>query len=134
MTRRIGRANRYLPSPFDLRPMESIYKVLRETEWAEARAKGFFAGSADDARDGFIHFSTAAQLRGTLERHFAAAAGLVVLEVAPGKLGPGLEWEPSRGGELFPHLYGVLSVDAVTRVIPVSSRADGTPVLPAEFP
>jgi uncharacterized protein (DUF952 family) len=90
-----------------------IYKVLRGAEWSEAQASGSFAGSPDDARDGFIHFSTAEQLEGTLERHFAGEPNLVVLEVDAAALGDALRWEPSRGGALFPHLYGALPMSAV---------------------
>jgi uncharacterized protein (DUF952 family) len=90
-----------------------IYKVLRGAQWSEAQASGSFAGSPDDARDGFIHFSTAEQLEGTLERHFAGEQNLVVLEVDAAALGDALRWEPSRGGALFPHLYGELPMSAV---------------------
>jgi uncharacterized protein (DUF952 family) len=90
-----------------------IYKVLRSAEWIEAQASGSFAGSPDDARDGFIHCSTAEQLQGTLERHFAGEENLVVLEVDAAALGDALRWEPSRGGALFPHLYGALPMSAV---------------------
>jgi uncharacterized protein (DUF952 family) len=93
-----------------------IYKVLRSAEWSEAQASGSFAGSPDDARDGFIHLSTAEQLQGTLERHFAGEQNLVVLEVDAAALGEALRWEPSRGGALFPHLYADLPVTAVTRI------------------
>ena len=94
-----------------------IYKVLRPQEWAEAQARGFFAGSADDVRDGFIHFSTAEQLEGTIERHFAGAADIVVLEIDGARLAEDLKWEPSRGGALFPHLYGDLPLSAVGRTV-----------------
>jgi uncharacterized protein (DUF952 family) len=94
-----------------------IYKVLRGAQWSQAQASGSFAGSPDDARDGFIHFSTAEQLQGTLERHFAGEQNLVVLEVEAAALGDALRWEPSRGGALFPHLYGDLPVAAVSRVM-----------------
>jgi uncharacterized protein (DUF952 family) len=95
---------------------KEIYKVLRNAEWVEAQASGVFAGSPDDIRDGFIHFSTAEQLKGTLERHFAGEENLVVLEVEAQALGEALRWEPSRGGALFPHLYGGLPIAAVSRV------------------
>jgi uncharacterized protein (DUF952 family) len=90
-----------------------IYKVLRGAEWSRAQASGSFAGSPDDARDGFIHFSTAEQLQGTLERHFAGEENLVVLEVDAAALGEALRWERSRGGALFPHLYAELPMRAV---------------------
>jgi uncharacterized protein (DUF952 family) len=90
-----------------------VYKVLRAPEWAQMQAQGVFKGSPDDQRDGFIHFSTAEQLEGTIERHFAGERDLVVLEVDAAALGDALRWEPSRGGALFPHLYGELALDAV---------------------
>jgi uncharacterized protein (DUF952 family) len=93
-----------------------IYKVLRSAEWAQAQATGVFPGSPDDVRDGFIHFSTAEQLKATLGRHFAGEENLVVLEVEAAALGTALRWEPSRAGALFPHLYGDLPIAAVSRV------------------
>src|SRR4051794_12587961 len=95
-----------------------IYKVLRPTEWAHAQVARVFSGSPDDRRDGFIHFSTAEQLTATIERHFAGVTGLVVLEVETQAVGAALRWEPSRGGALFPHLYGELPLSAVVRAIP----------------
>lgn len=81
-----------------------LFKILRAPEWAQFEATGRFEGSADDLRDGFIHLSDAGQVDGTLLKHFAGEAGLVVAEVAVGS-DPSLRWEPSRGGALFPHLY-----------------------------
>jgi uncharacterized protein (DUF952 family) len=92
-----------------------LYKVLRASEWLEAQTQGVFRGSATDLGDGFIHLSTQEQLAGTLDRHFAGETGLIVLEVAADRLGADLKWEPSRDGALFPHLYGVLRLDAVIR-------------------
>lgn len=91
-----------------------IYKLLPTREWETAEAAGVFTGSAVDAADGFIHFSTAAQVEDTARRHFAGQAGLSLLAVATDALGDSLRWEPSRGGDLFPHLYGDLPVSAVT--------------------
>jgi len=82
-----------------------IYKVLRPAEWAELEAAGETAGSAADRADGFVHFSTAGQLPGTLARHFAGETGLMLLAVDAAAAGPALRWEPSRGGLLFPHLH-----------------------------
>ena len=82
----------------------AIFKIVRAAEWAAFEAEGRFAGSADDLRDGFIHLSTDEQLAGTLRKHFAGEAGLVVLRVELGA-DPLLKWEESRGGALFPHLY-----------------------------
>lgn len=82
-----------------------VYKVLRPAEWAELEAAGETAGSAADRADGFVHFSTAGQLPGTLARHFAGETGLLLLAVDAEAAGPALRWEPSRGGALFPHLH-----------------------------
>jgi len=100
-------------------PGELLYKVLRAAEWREAQTQGAVAGSADDLRDGFIHLSTRGQLAGTLDRHFAGETGLIVLEIAADRLNADLQWEPSRDGALFPHLYGVLPLDAVVRTVPI---------------
>jgi uncharacterized protein (DUF952 family) len=90
-----------------------IYKILDATEWATAQAGGHVAGSADDRRDGFIHLSAADQVVETAHRHFADRSDLVLLTVDDAALGPHLRWEESRGGALFPHLYGPLPVTAV---------------------
>ena len=88
--------------------MTLIYKILGRDEWAAAEAAGVFTGSAVDIADRFIHFSAEAQVRETLNRHFAGRTDLVLVAVEAGALGPALKWEPSRGGALFPHLYGPL--------------------------
>ncbi|WP_334163301.1 DUF952 domain-containing protein [Phenylobacterium sp.] len=108
-----------------------IYKILSRDEWAAAQAGGRFEGSAVDRADGFIHFSTAAQAPETARRHFAGQADLVVLEVEADDLGEALRWEPSRGGDLFPHLYGPLDAARVLGVTEAPLGADGGPVLPA---
>lgn len=93
-----------------------IYKILPRAEWALAEARGRFTGSAVDHQDGYIHLSTAAQAAETARRHFVGQADLVVLEVEGDDLGSGLRWEPSRGGDLFPHLYGDLAARDVRAV------------------
>jgi len=103
-----------------------IYKILPRAEWAAAAA-GRFEGSAVDHQDGYIHFSTAAQARETARRYFAGLTDLVVLEVESDDLGPALKWEPSRGGDLFPHLYGALSAGDVKVVHEAPLGADGVP-------
>src|SRR5688500_14861957 len=84
---------------------EIIYKIMSRASLAEARKAGRFDGSADDLRDGFIHLSTGPQVAGTLEKHFPGEADLVLLAVETTLVGDRLKWEPSRGGDLFPHLY-----------------------------
>jgi uncharacterized protein (DUF952 family) len=100
-------------------PEAFVYKVCRAAEWREATASGLYRGSDVDARDGFIHFSTGAQLAETLRRHFAGQRDLVLVEVAAADLESHLRWEPSRGGDLFPHLYGDLQVSLARRVTAV---------------
>ena len=90
-----------------------VYKLLPVAEWEAARAVGEFRGSAVDAADGYIHLSTGEQVVETAARHFAGARGLALLTVDADQLGAMLRWEPSRGGDLFPHLYGPLPVAAV---------------------
>lgn len=107
--------------------MSRVYKILTRAEWEAARAVGRFEGSAVDRQDGFIHFSTAAQAQETARRHFAGQADLVVLEIEADDLGPGLKFEPSRGGDLFPHLYGPLDVAHVRAVTDAPPDADGVP-------
>jgi uncharacterized protein (DUF952 family) len=108
----------------------TIYRLLAADAWRHAQAAGSFQGSEHDERDGFIHFSTAEQLAETARRHYAAQSGLLLLGVSVGALGSALRWEPSRGGALFPHLYGALPVAAVSRVEPLSLGADGQHVFP----
>jgi uncharacterized protein (DUF952 family) len=106
------------------------YKVMTTAEFAAMRAAGRFDGSAADRADGFIHLSTAAQLAGTLDRHFAGQTELMVLAVDLARLGDTVRWEPSRGGQLFPHIHGALPMDAVTAAGPLRRAADGTVCLP----
>jgi len=113
-------------------PVTTIYKIFRAAEWEAAQGSGSFAGSSDDQRDGFIHFSTAEQLAGTAAKHFAGEAGLVLAAVEADLLGPALRWEPSRNGQLFPHLYGVLPLASVTRTWPLPV-VDGAHRFPASF-
>ncbi|HEY2178881.1 MAG TPA: DUF952 domain-containing protein [Caulobacteraceae bacterium] len=107
--------------------MSRIFKILARAEWEAAAAAGVFAGSAIDRADGFIHFSTAGQVRETARRHFHSQADLVVLEVEADDLGTALNWEPSRGGALFPHLYGALECRRVRAVRAAPLGADGVP-------
>ena len=93
--------------------MTTIYKICDRAAWREAERSHRYDGSDVDRRDGFIHFSTADQLAGTAAKHFAGQADLMLIAVDGARLGPALKWEVSRGGELFPHLYGALSLDAV---------------------
>ena len=99
--------------------MTPIYKICTASEWREAEREGRYRGSAVDVKDGFIHFSTAEQAAETAAKWFARQRDLVLVAVDADALGDKLKWEPSRGGALFPHLYGELSLKAVQRVDPL---------------
>lgn len=109
---------------------EVIYHICPAEAWEAALAAGRHDGTADDRRDGFIHFSTAAQIRESARRHRAGQTGLVLVAVEIGRLGNRLRWEPSRGGALFPHLYGPLFPDEVSEVVPLPLGPDGEHVFP----
>ncbi len=107
-----------------------IYKIAPDILWREAEAAGTFGGAPVDLADGFIHFSTAGQVRETAARHFAGRRDLLLITVDAEALGPALTWEPSRGGALFPHLYGPLALSAVRAVSPLALGPDGCHLLP----
>jgi uncharacterized protein (DUF952 family) len=121
-----------------LSPVESlIYTMVRAADWREAEALGAYRGSDDDRRDGFLHFSTAAQLRASAAKHRAGEADLVLVEVEAAALGAALRWEPAAGGKrpgLFPHLYGVLPLSAVRSAAPLPLGPDGTHRFPPGIP
>jgi uncharacterized protein (DUF952 family) len=111
---------------------ELIYKITTSVAFAPARQSGHFDGMPIDAKDGYMHFSSGTQLRETLRLHFAGQAGLLLLAVRTADLGADLVWEPSRGGELFPHLYGgPLPITKILWEEPISVDADGSCTLPA---
>jgi uncharacterized protein (DUF952 family) len=106
----------------------TIYKIVPEGLWREAMEHGAFAGSPVDVTDGFMHFSTAAQAPATAAKHFAGVADLLLVAVSTDGLD--LRWEPSRGGDVFPHLYDELPVAAVRWVRPLPLDANGRHVFP----
>ncbi len=115
--------------------MESrVYTLVRRADWGTAQAIGEYTGSHDDQRDGFLHFSTAAQLRATAAKHRRGEADLMIVEADASALGAALRFEPAgtRAGH-FPHLYGPLPLAAVTRVLELPLGADGLHVFPAGF-
>ncbi len=105
-----------------------VYKIVATEEWAEAEAAGAFAGAAIDRADGFIHFSTAGQAPETAAKWFAGRGDLTLAAVDAEALGESLRWEPSRGGALFPHLYGPLPMSAVVWSRPLPLGPDGAHV------
>ena len=99
-------------------PDAYAYKLLGDDEWRKAEAEGVFLGSDVDLADGFIHLSTAGQLEETARKHFAGRSGLIRLTVDLATLGDAVVWEPSRGGALFPHVYGPVPTSAVVEATP----------------
>jgi uncharacterized protein (DUF952 family) len=110
--------------------MPYVYKICSMMLWREAERSGAFRGSDDDQRDGFIHFSTAAQVAETAAKHFSGQRDLLLIRVNANDLGERLKWEPSRGGVLFPHLYGELELAAVMKVDALPLGPDYRHVLP----
>ena len=108
-----------------------IYHMCRADEWAQAVAAGAYHGSSQDRADGFIHFSTAAQIVESARRHRAGQDGLLLVAVDAARLGDRLRWEPSRGGDLFPHLYGALSPSESLWVQKLPLGADGSHLFPS---
>jgi uncharacterized protein (DUF952 family) len=105
--------------------MTLVYKILSTEEWRRAEEAGAFAGSAVDRADGYIHFSTAEQAPETAAKWFAGRDDLTLAAVDAAALAPRLRWEPSRGGALFPHLYGPLPLNAVLWSRPLPLKPDG---------
>ena len=109
---------------------DTAYKVLTAAQMAALERDGTFAGAPVDLADGYIHLSTAAQLTETVDKHFADQTDLYVAAVDLGAFGDSLRWEPSRGGQLFPHLYGALLLETVIAYGPLRRADDGTVKLP----
>lgn len=104
---------------------ELIYHMCRRAEWEAAEAAGAYHGSSQDIADGFIHFSDSEQIVASAAKHRAGQDGLVLIAVDPDVLGDALKWEQSRGGALFPHLYGALKTGDVTSVRDLPLGPDG---------
>lgn len=111
--------------------MPLIYKICPAALWRDAEATGVFEGAPIDRKDGFIHFSTAAQAPETAARHFSGADDLLLVAVDGDALGNELRFEVSRGGDLFPHLYGLLPLSTVRWVKPLPLGPEGRHVFPA---
>jgi uncharacterized protein (DUF952 family) len=107
-----------------------IYKICRMPDWREAERRGSFSGVGIDRRDGYIHFSTARQVRETAALHFAGQDDLALIAVDEAGLGPALKWESARDGTLFPHLYGELALAAVRWAEPLPFGPDGRHLFP----
>ncbi len=109
---------------------EIIYKISPRDAWQQAVEVGVFRGAPVDELDGYIHFSTAAQVVETAAKHFAGQDDLMLVAVDAVRLGDALKWEPSRGGALFPHLYGPLPMEAVSLSEALPLGPDGVHVFP----
>lgn len=103
-----------------------LFKIVARALWREAEATGWFTGSPVDHADGFIHLSDSAQVAETAAKHFAGQDDLLLVAIAEAQLGDTLRWEPSRGGALFPHLYGPLDVSKIIWAKPLGRRPDGS--------
>ena len=114
--------------------MAMLYKICPAALWREAERDGEFRGSEHDRREGFIHFSSAEQAAETAAKHFAGQDGLLLIAVDGALLGDALKWEVSRGGALFPHLYGALALTAVVGVVPLPLGPDGRHRFPSLEP
>lgn len=110
--------------------MTLVYKICPAPLWREAEAAGRFDGAPVDLADGYIHFSTAAQAPETAAKHFSGQDNLLLIAVDGTVLGDALRYEPSRGGALFPHLYGPLPLSAVRSVTPLPLGPDGDHIFP----
>lgn len=113
--------------------MTVIYKIASAELWEAAERAGRFDGSPVDLQDGFIHFSAGPQVAETAARYFAGQDGLVLVAISTDRLGNALRWEPSRNGELFPHLYAPLELASVLWVKPMPVGSNGRHVLPEDF-
>lgn len=109
-----------------------VFKILHAKDWSAAQNAGVYRGSAVDARDGFIHLSTAEQLAGTLARHFADATDLMLVALDSDALGTALKWETSRDGVNFPHLYSDIDPAQVLWASPIKTKAPGVFGLPVQ--
>jgi uncharacterized protein (DUF952 family) len=109
---------------------EPVYKILAEAALEAAKTEGQFLGTGDDLRDGFIHLSAAHQVAGTLAKYYAGEEDLLLVALDPELLGEALKWEPSRGGDLFPHLYGPLPLGAILSVDRLELDDDNHHILP----
>lgn len=109
---------------------KTVYKIVPRELWQEARDAGFFKGAPIDLKDGYIHFSTGAQAVETARLHFAGQSDLLLVAVDATVFGEALKWEASRGGDLFPHLYADLPLDAVLWEKPLALGGDGLHVFP----
>lgn len=114
--------------------MSRVYKIVARQAWQAAEVTGAFDGAPIDLKDGYIHLSTAAQAAETARLHFHGQAGLILVGFDAEALGPKLVWEPSRGGQMFPHLYGLLPTALAVSIDDLPLDSDGAPMVPVLTP
>ena len=114
--------------------MSRVYKILTHRAWEEAETSGAYIGSPLDLKDGFIHLSTAAQAGETARLHFRGQSDLIIVGFDADAFGDVLKWEPSRGGQLFPHLFEALPVKAAVSIDTLPLDAEQVPIVPALAP
>ena len=107
-----------------------IYHLARKSAWDQAEKTGIYTGTPEDLADGFMHFSTAAQVAESAAKHRAGEKDLILVGAEGDDLGEALKWEESRGGQLFPHLYADLSLSAVKLAMPLELGPDGLHLFP----
>ncbi len=103
---------------------KTIYKILTTDQWETLQAEKTSVGAPIDVQDGFVHFSNANQLQETADKHFKQQTGLFLIAMSADQLGDELKWEVSRGGDLFPHLYGKLALEQVLWAKPLPLHND----------
>jgi uncharacterized protein (DUF952 family) len=104
-----------------------VYKIMTRQEWDRACTAGSYEGSPDDARDGYIHLSAASQIPGTAEKYFRGQSDLILIAFKASDLAPHLKWEPSRNGQLFPHVYASLPAERALWTTPMPLDENGIP-------
>ncbi len=112
---------------------KTIYKIVTVEDWDKALEAGVFKGAAVDLADGYIHFSTREQVEETARNHFYGQHPLLLVAFDAARFGDDLKWEPSRGGDLFPHLYQTLDPNLSSGIYPLPIREDGGHDFPEDF-
>ena len=113
-------------------PETYVYKILSAADWAMAQSLGYTKTALDEG-DGYVHLSTLTQVGETLALHYKGQSGVQLLEYVVEHFGGIVRWEESRGGQLFPHLYSTLRIDAAKRRWPLETGPDGNPQLPGDL-
>ncbi len=113
--------------------IKTAFRLATPDRWSQVMAEGRFTGDPHDVADGFIHLSAADQVEGTLIKHYNDHERLLLVEIDLTALGETVKWEKSRGGALFPHVYGEIPASAVRGLRHVRRNEEGDWVLPADL-